>query len=455
VRILNAAALLCVLVIVLFDVPYLLPRLDTLASGKLAEHLVFDLGTVALAASSFWCMFMRGRVTAGGQLQLLISLGLQMLALTAIAELGPWVPVSELGDPSDPGPSATFVYARVIFAGLLLLLLLHWSWRTRGERFEPRAFEPEYEAAPPPTPAKGKSKKAPKLQTPPVFGPDDYYEPPAEMMGTPSLRMPSARASVEPVRGESLHSELIAATPMMRQATAAILRLRRHAPSVTKKGKPRAPKFDADIVGSATCIVANRYLITAHRVLNNGEARQPDDKFYAMIAPDNGVQLFHFPVTGFALEDPDRDLAVLEIGACVNGNKRLVALPLSMREVPDGTSVLAVGYPASPVFELEVDAEGNYASGSSELKSHVNTGIVSACFPDLRGNPLYEVNFGWLPGQTGGPMLRLGTPRALFALMRDFRPIRTPDGGVIPGPYQAISLKPAEAALRQLGAAFV
>jgi len=452
VKILNAAALLCLLLIVGVDATYVLPRTDTLVHGKLVEHLVFELGTLAIIGFSGWCMFFRESIRAGGQFQLLISLGLQMLVLVAIAELGPWIPLSETADPGDPGPSATFVYSRVVFAGLLLLLLMHWSWRTRGAIADPDAsYEPPDEspaAAPAPKPAK--SKRGAK-QTPAVFGPDDYYEPPAVMMGG-APRAPT----LDVARPDSMHQELVAATPMTRHATAAILRVRRGKVSAPKKGgKAKPPKYDADIVGSATCIVANKYLLTAHRVLNGGEARQPDDKYYAMIAPDNGTQLFHFPIVSFALESPDLDLAVLEMGPCVNGNKRLVALPLSMREVDDGTSVIAVGYPASPVFELEVDAEGNYLSGSSELKSHVNTGIVSACFPDLRGHPIYEFNFGWLPGQTGGPMVRLGTPRALFALMRDFRPIRTADGSVIPGPYQGISLKPAEAALRQLGAAFV
>ncbi len=448
-KILNAAALLCLLLIAGVDATYVLPRTDTLVHGKLVEHLVFELGTLTIVAWSAWCMFFRDTVRAGGQFQLLISLGLQMLLLIAIAELGPWIPVAESGDPGDPGPSATFVYARVVFASLLLLLMLHWSWRTRGAMPEVAAYdEPE---EPSTAPKVVKPSRGAKRATPPVFGPDDYYEPPAVMMGG-AQRAPT----LDVARPDSMHQELVAATPMTRHATAAILRVRRGKVTAAKKGKAARPqKYDADIVGSATCIVANKYLLTAHRVLNGGEARQPDDKYYAMIAPDNGTQLFHFPIVSFALESADLDLAVLEMGPCVNGNKRLVALPLSMREVDDGTSVIAVGYPASPVFELEVDAEGNYLSGSSELKSHVNTGIVSACFPDLRGHPIYEFNFGWLPGQTGGPMVRLGTPRALFALMRDFRPIRTADGSVIPGPYQGISLKPAESALRQLGAAFV
>ena len=363
------------------------------------------------------------------------------------------MPVSELGDPSDPGPSATFVYARVIFAFLFLLLMLHWSWRvSRRSLFTEPEVEPEN--APVAEPSKAKSKnKRPQRRESPVFGPDDYYEPPSEMMGN-SSRAPST-APPQPARIESLHEELVAATPTTRLATAALLRLRRGKVTTTKKGKIKPQKYEADIVGSATCIVANRYLITAFKVLNGGEPRLPDDKYYAMVSPDNDTQLLHFPVIGFPLEDAQRDLAVLEIGPCVNGNKRLLALPLAMREVPDGMSVLAVGYPASPVFELEVDAEGNYVKGSSVLKSHVNTGIVAACFPDMHGNATFEFTFGWLPGEMGGPVVRLGVPRALFAVMKDFRPIRTPDGSVIPGPYQGISLKPIEAELRKLGAAFV
>lgn len=58
-------------------------------------------------------------------------------------------------------------------------------------------------------------------------------------------------------------------------------------------------QINAAIVGTAWCIVANRYLVTAHHVLNNEQPRDPKDKFFIFSVPQNGMTALHVPVISF------------------------------------------------------------------------------------------------------------------------------------------------------------
>ena len=48
--------------------------------------------------------------------------------------------------------------------------------------------------------------------------------------------------------------------------------------------------------------------------MNNGKPRDPQELFYALTVPGNADRAFHFPVTGFRLEETAFDVAILEIG---------------------------------------------------------------------------------------------------------------------------------------------
>jgi len=129
-------------------------------------------------------------------------------------------------------------------------------------------------------------------------------------------------------------ADLARVVPRVRDSVAAILRLRLTRPETVKKGKVRPAQFQAALCGSAFCVLADRYLVTAFHVLNDGEARVAADKFYAFVVPGNGDAAFHFPIVGFPVERPDVDLAVLELGPCATPGIRLPVCASVVRSAP-------------------------------------------------------------------------------------------------------------------------
>ena len=93
--------------------------------------------------------------------------------------------------------------------------------------------------------------------------------------------------------------------------------------------KPPLIEFRLAFVGTAWCIGADRYLVTAHHTLNNGKARDPNDLFYAFTVPDNGPAAYQFPVVGFPLEDATHDFAILEVGPPAHAGQQIPAVPIT------------------------------------------------------------------------------------------------------------------------------
>lgn len=242
---------------------------------------------------------------------------------------------------------------------------------------------------------------------------------------------------------------LKAAIPIVRESVAAILRTRITRPDTIKKGKVRPPQFNAVLGGSAFCVLANKYMVTAFHVLNGGQPRIVTDKFYALVVPGNGDPAYHFPIVGFPLERQELDLAVLELGPCVTAGVGIPALPVSFTPRADGTRVVTVGYPSPEIAGLNVDAQANYLGGSFFLKSHANEGIVSASY-NLGAVPVYELNVGWHHGESGGPIAELQECPAVFTLMQHYRNVQSPHGTVA-GPHRGCALSSIRPDLEALG----
>jgi hypothetical protein len=244
-------------------------------------------------------------------------------------------------------------------------------------------------------------------------------------------------------------ANLTTVIPVVRESVAAILRIHRLKPETVKKGKVRPAKFRVGLAGSAFCIVANRYLMTAYHVLNDGQQRDPQDKFYAFIVPQNGDTAYHFPVISFPTERPDLDIAVLEIGPCATAGVHLSAIPVSFAQQADGNRVVTVGFPAPEIAGLNLDQHGNYLGGQFFLKSHANEGIVSAQYP-IGIAQVYELNVGWHHGESGGPIIALTDPPAAFSLMQHYRQIKSPHG-IVAGPHRGCGLAVIQQELKTLG----
>jgi hypothetical protein len=239
----------------------------------------------------------------------------------------------------------------------------------------------------------------------------------------------------------------------IRDSVAALLRIHMSRPEIVKKGKARPAQVQASLGASAFCVVADRYFVTAFHVLNEGQPRNPADKFYALVVPGNGDPLFHFPVVGFPVERPDLDVAVLEIEPCGNSGVHVPAVPVSFTARTDGTRVITVGYPAPEIMDLKVDHHGNFHGGKFFLKSHANEGIVSAQYV-IDGVLLYELSVGWHHGESGGPVADEADQPAVFCLMQHYRNIQSPHG-VVPGPHRGCALSGIQRELKALGVAVV
>ena len=244
-------------------------------------------------------------------------------------------------------------------------------------------------------------------------------------------------------------SDTTTAIPIVRESVAAILRLHLVKPEMVKNGKVRPAQIRAALAGSAFCIVENRYLVTAHHILNGGQQRDPRDKFYAFIVPQNGDPAYHFPVISFPLERPDLDLVILEVGPCATAGVRMPSIPVLFVEQADGNRVVTVGFPSPEIAKISLDQQGNYCGGQFFLKSHANEGIVSAQYV-IGGVQVYELNVGWHHGESGGPIVALTDPPAAFSLMQHYRNIKSPHG-VVAGPHRGCALSTIQQELTALG----
>jgi len=248
-------------------------------------------------------------------------------------------------------------------------------------------------------------------------------------------------------------ADLLRAIPQVRDGVAALLRIHLSRPATVKKGREKPAVYEAAMVGTAFCIVADRLMLTAHHVFNNGQPRRNADKFYALVVPQNGPRAYHFPVIAFPFEEPRFDFAVVELGACNTPGVRIPALPLTTRAQPDGAHVATVGFPSPLINALNVDNSGGFVGGDFFLKSHANEGIVSAQY-EAGGIAFYELNVGWHHGESGGPIASLDDPVGVFSMMQRYRDIQTPHGKVA-GPHMGAALRHVEGTLRGLGATFV
>jgi hypothetical protein len=246
-------------------------------------------------------------------------------------------------------------------------------------------------------------------------------------------------------------SEIIKPLANVRDSVCAILKIFKSHHSPGKK-KPHVVQFNLAFVGTAWCIVQNKYIVTAHHIFNNKNARDPNHNFYAFIVPNNGNQAFHFPIIGFPLEDSTADMAVMELGPPVNHNHTITAVPVTFARPNDGSKVLTYGFPSPVIVNASVDLNGIYKGGNFFLKGTANEGIISAQY-DTDSQWLYEFNVGWHHGESGGPVFQLD-PVAAFCVMQHYRTIQTPNGPVA-GPHAGRSLEAIQVTLQKLGAKVV
>ena len=253
-------------------------------------------------------------------------------------------------------------------------------------------------------------------------------------------------------RRVSRRSEIASVIAAVRDAVVAILRIHPLPLDSEPSAPASVPQFQVSLVGTAWCIVENRFLVTAYHVFNNGAARDPNDRFYVFAVPQNGPAAYPTVVTGFPIEDSNTDMAVLEIARPLPPAPHLPAVPITFERQLDGQSVVTYGFPSPVIATVSVDPNGNWIGGDFFLKGHANEGIVSGQF-ETGGQLFYELNVGWYNGESGGPIFTL-VPIAVFAVMQQYRNIQT-QHGIVPGPRQARAITVIESKLRSIGARVV
>lgn len=196
-------------------------------------------------------------------------------------------------------------------------------------------------------------------------------------------------------------------------------------------------QYNVAIVGTAWCVVRNHYFISAYHILNGGQARDPNDRFYILRAPGNGPRLEYTPAVAFVLEDQGRDYVILEIDEREGSSLGFNALGIYTGQVQDGTRVLTYGYPAPEVRSARVNSQGRLEQIQTSLLSHANEGIVASQYERTTYH-MYELNVGWHHGESGGPILILDPPRVI-AIMQGYKNIQTPHG-VVAGPHCGIAI---------------
>jgi hypothetical protein len=216
--------------------------------------------------------------------------------------------------------------------------------------------------------------------------------------------------------------------------------------------QPNQIRWRHAIVGTAWCVVASRYLVTAFHTFNSGKPREPQDRFFIFAAPGNGPTAYHTPVVGFPLERSDVDMAVVEIAPPSGFPAHVPPIAVTFNRPDDGERVITYGFPAPQINKATLNAKGDWCGGNLLLKSNANEGIVSGQFEE-NSRITFELNVGWHHGESGGPIIRLDMCAA-FSIMQRYRVIETPHGKVA-GPHQGNSLAAIDKELKALGANIV
>lgn len=238
----------------------------------------------------------------------------------------------------------------------------------------------------------------------------------------------------------------------IRESVCAVMKVSPSTAPGPASGAPTPPQYAVSFVGTAWCIVENRYFVTANHIFNKGQPRNPEDKYVLFFVPNNGLSAYHTNVTGFVFENEEYDIAVIEISSIPSEVKVVPAVPVTFSVQDDGSRVLTYGFPSPIISNAMVDVRGNWVRGSIFLKGYANEGIIAGQYV-LNGALAYELNVGWHHGESGGPIFKL-EPAAAFALMQTYRGIQSPNG-VYPGPRRGFSMEIIKSVLMDIGATII
>ena len=174
----------------------------------------------------------------------------------------------------------------------------------------------------------------------------------------------------------------------------------------------------AKALGTGFFIASSIFLTCDHVINNPSDPHQPGDS-YSLVANLTGTTgtLYYVdnPQVGTEIHlFPNMDLAVLKISSAAQTQPYVA---LGYGDVYEGEDIGVVGY---PVPELRV-VNGNLTLNGlvyRAAKGHVTGRYVASLDTTLLDIPIVEVNFLFVPGNSGGPVFSAETGRVIGFVSR-------------------------------------
>jgi S1-C subfamily serine protease len=194
----------------------------------------------------------------------------------------------------------------------------------------------------------------------------------------------------------------------------AVFAVTRHRPAAPELDQPHA--FQGWALGSGF-FISSRIFVTCAHVINSpaNPHRDGDDYHLVNISPSGAVQVHQLPkaTVGKTVHlFPDADLAILEI----NDGQERDFLPIDHGELRVGMEIAVAGYPL-PTLNA-VNGNLTYDGLIFRVAKDVVNATYRATFGSDAGGPytdmpVIEVNFLFVPGNSGGPIFSADKGRVL------------------------------------------
>ncbi|MFZ0821020.1 MAG: serine protease [Candidatus Acidiferrales bacterium] len=181
--------------------------------------------------------------------------------------------------------------------------------------------------------------------------------------------------------------------------------------------------FGTTSLGSGFFVTSQVFITCWHVIDGPAAPHQPGDLYRLVNNLDGQHGIIH-EINGRVGNDihlfPDHDLAIL-----ISKSKLDQAyLPVSYADVPVGAEIGVAGY---PLAQLSIDANANITIGGvvyrvarNAVTAVYRTDLNAGDGHPLQGVTVLEVNFLFVPGNSGGPIFEADTGRAV-AYVKGFR----------------------------------
>lgn len=181
--------------------------------------------------------------------------------------------------------------------------------------------------------------------------------------------------------------------------------------------------FDITPLGSGF-FVSSQVFVTCWHVIDQPASPHQTGDLYRLVNNLDGTNGIVHEINGGVGTDihlyPDQDFAIL----ISQSKKDQAYLPISYADIPVGREIGVAGY---PLAQLSADSAGNLTLGGVVYR--VARGVATAFYKtDLdtgdghpqTNRPIVEVNFLFVPGNSGGPIFDARTARVV-AYVKGFR----------------------------------